>query len=588
MVSGLVGGMAGGTAVTIVIQAVDKFSSVFAGVNKKMLITGGVITAMGVAGIAVSKNLVDSAASFESAFTGVKKTVELTAAEFDQLKRRFVDLSKEVPITFEELSRIGEIAGQLGVEGVDNIAKFTKTIADISVTTNLTAEEAATSFARIANVMGEPIENVDRMGSAIVDLGNNFATSEQEIVDMAMRIMGAGNTIGLSTQEVFGMSAALSSLGIRSEMGGSAMSRAMITIAKSVAEGSDELESYAEVSGMTVDAFSEAWKTKPVDAMSQVVLGLKNISDSGGNTFGVLEDLDLKSIRITDTMLRLSGSEGGLTDTVDRSKIAWEKNIALVEEANKRYDTTESQVQMMKNKFTALKVQMGERLIPTFQRLVDILGDTFEWLEQHPTLTKFAVAALAIGSALAIIVGPLLIIVAMLPAMSAGFGMIATGMGAVSAASIPFLVAMAPVLAILVGIAAAIALAYSLYKLLMIALGKDVSGPNLEDQQDEFDRMNGNEVGTSSGKRKSKNDSTIHLNNKPLNSDVIALNDFIVTPSGKIIKPSPQDTLIGTKHPENLGNGQGVTLIINGNVTGTDPDDMAEAFATKLDRVIRL
>ena len=589
MAAGFLAGMAGGAGITIVIQAVDKFSKVFAGVNKSMAVTGAVITGLGIAGLAVSKNFIDTAATFESAFTGVRKTVELSEVEFAKLRQEFKDLSKEIPITFVELSSIGEIAGQLGVEGVDNIAKFTRTIADISVTTNLTSEAAATAFARIANVMNEPIANVDRMGSAIVDLGNNFATSEQEIVNMSMRIMGAGKTIGLSTQEVFGMSAALSALGIRSEMGGSAMSRAMIIIAKAVANSSmtmkelaeetgltgDELAvefersqsdvtKFAKVSGISVEEFSEAWKTKPVEAMSQVVMGLKNITDSGGNTFGVLEDLDLKSIRITDTMLRLSGSEDGVTNAVEKSKTAWEENNALTEEAAKRYATTESQVIMLKNKFDSLKEDMGRTLIPTFIKLVDVLGNVIGWLEKHPTLTKWAIAALAIGSALAIVVGPLLILVALLPALSAGFALLSVSMG--------------PITLVILAIAGAVLAVVGAIKLFKKLTANKEERKRMA--QDEFDEMNNNPIGTSSGKYKKD---TIMLNSKENNSNVIALNDFIVRPGGKIIKPSAQDTIIGTKNPNGMG---GTTIILNGNIYGTDPDEMMEAFQKELNTKI--
>ena len=556
--AGFLAGMAGGAGITIVIQAIDKFSSAFAGVNKSLAVTGAAITAFGIAGLAVSKNLVNTAASFETAFTGVRKTVELSEEEFAKLRQEFKDLSKEIPVSFIELSKIGEIAGQLGVEGVDNLSKFTKTIADISATTNLTSEEAATAFARIANVMNEPMENVDRMGSAIVDLGNNFATSEQEIVNMSMRIMGAGKTIGLNTQEVFGMSAALSALGIRSEMGGSAMSRAMIVIAKSVAEGSDELTKYAEVSGMTIDEFSEAWKTKPVEAMSKVIIGLKNISESGGNTFGVLEDLDLKSIRITDTMLRLSNSQDGITKAVDMSKKAWEENTALVEEAEKKYATTESQVDILKNKFDSLKDEMGIVLIPTFIKLVDILGKVIGWFEKHPTLTKWSVAALAIGSALAIIVGPLLILVAMLPALSAGFALLSASMGPITLT----------ILAI-AGAVLAVVGAIKLFKKLTSSK-KD----RVKSSQEEFARMNPDLV--------KKTDSNI-IDLNPNN--MISLNDFILTPSGKIIKPNAQDTIIGTKTPGAMGETKIINVTIE-NIYGTDPTEIMEAFQIELNKKI--
>ena len=144
---------------------------------------------------------VSSAIEFESAFTGVRKTVTASEAEFEQLSQNFRDIAKNAPIAASELAKIGELAGQLGVSGVDNLTKFTDTISKISVTTNLTSESAATDFARIANIMQEPIDNVDRMGSSVVDLGNKFATNEAEIVSVAYRLVGAANVAVFRTGE---------------------------------------------------------------------------------------------------------------------------------------------------------------------------------------------------------------------------------------------------------------------------------------------------------------------------------------------------------------------------------------------------
>jgi len=427
--------------VAISIDAVDNFSRVFRRAGKTMSAFSRNAIAMGAVGGGIAlgfKKAITASMDFETAFTGVRKTVDLTEAGFADLEQRFKNITKTTPVTFVELSRIGEIAGQLGVEGVNNLEKFTKTIADISVTTNLTAESAATSFARLSNIMGEPLDNIDRMGSAVVGLGNNFATTEQEIVDMSLRLAGAGKTVGLSTPEILGMSAALSALGIRSELGGSAVSRTMIKIAKAVSNGGmtinelakktgmtgDELNAefnsmqsdvrnFAEVSGMSVEDFSKAWKEKPVDAMGAVIMGLKDVSESGGNTFGILEDLDLKSIRITDTMLRLANSEDGLSSAVDLSNKAWEENVALTEEADKRYDTFQSQVDIVKNKFALLGDEIGDRLIPILKDyLIPAIDKLISfWNNLSPTTQNIIIMFAGVTSAVMLLAAAIGILV---------------------------------------------------------------------------------------------------------------------------------------------------------------------------------
>ncbi len=452
MVLGALGaGALGGAGINIVITAIDNFSKTFGKVNKSMLLAGGAITAMGVIGVGVMKKLVDTSISFESAFTGVRKTVDLTEAEFADLNQSIKDMSSTIPVTFEELSRIGEIAGQLGVEGVDDLEKFTRTIADISVSTDLTAEAAATDFARIANIMGIPISDVDRMGSTVVDLGNNFATTEPEIVAFATRIAGAGKIVGLTTADLFGWGAAMASVGIQVEAGGTAFQRALLLVDKAVSTGSDKLELFADVSGLTTDEFVKLWEIDASSAMEKFVAGL---GTKGSEAAIILGELGLGNVRTTRTFLSLSTAGDLSAEALGRAKKASEENTAATIESKKRYATAESKVKTFKNKIRDLADDLGTTLKPAFEGIIDKLGVFIDFLKEHPELTKFAVVVLAIGTALALIIGPIVLLVAILPLIAAGFG-------AVTAAGLPFwLIA----LAIIAAIAAIIAISVFLFQ----------------------------------------------------------------------------------------------------------------------------
>ena len=374
------GGVIGGASVVIAIKAVDEFSSSFSKlgtgfgtISKVALAATAAVAGFGIAMVSLGKDVTQTAISFESAFAGVRKTVELSEKDFDNLRQRFKDLSAEIPVTFEELSRIGEIAGQLGVEGVNDIEKFTKTIADISATTNLTADAAATSFARLANIMNEPIANVDRIGAAIVDLGNNFATTESEIAEFAQRIAGAANIAGLTTDQVLAIGAAFSSVGVQAEAGGTAVQKVLIGINTQVVTSGEKLELFAQTAGMTAEEFKEAWERDPGTAFAAFVNGLGN---AGDDAVTILDELDLTDQRLVRSFLSLANAGDLINETLESSNSAWEENTALVEEAEKRYDTMESKLQVLKNTFRNIGDTIGTAMFPAIDGFTEIIQNT--------------------------------------------------------------------------------------------------------------------------------------------------------------------------------------------------------------------
>ena len=207
-------------------------------------------------------------AQFESSFAGVEKTVDASRAELDELAMAFRNMAKEIPTSVNEINRVGEAAGQLGIE-LENIEAFTKTMLELGVATNLSAEQAATSLARLANITQLPQTEFDKLGSTIVALGNNLATTEAEIVNMGLRLAGAGSVIGLTEAQILSLAGALSSVGIRAESGGTAFTRVMLEMNNAVSNAGFELEAFAAIAGTTVEDFSKSFEARPAQPRSR-------------------------------------------------------------------------------------------------------------------------------------------------------------------------------------------------------------------------------------------------------------------------------------------------------------------------------
>ena len=353
--------------------------------------TTAALTAATGAATVFAKQSVSAATSFESAFTGVQKTVEATPEEFAQLSDWIMDASTKMASSKEDIAATMEIAGQLGISGVEGLEKFTETMIMLGDTTNLNAEEAASALAKFGNIAGVDAENMDAIGSAIVDLGNHFATTEADIVNMATRLASAGTIAGLSSTEILGLSTAMSSVGIQAEAGGTAMAQTLGKIGNAVdmalaAAGKsadeltkkdqkalDNLETLAKTSGMSVTEFAQTWKDAPIDALTGFIEGLDRINEEGGSVNLTLESLGMTGIRQTNMLKSLTLASDVMADAINTSNSAFETAIndtgelnALQAEAEKRYGTTESQALQTAEAFKNLQVAVGKELTPMY------------------------------------------------------------------------------------------------------------------------------------------------------------------------------------------------------------------------------
>ncbi|MFH1398750.1 MAG: phage tail tape measure protein [Candidatus Woesearchaeota archaeon] len=378
---------------------------------------------------------------FESAFTGVRKTVNATEEQFAVLKKSLMGLAREIPLSTQEIFGIAEAAGQLGIK-TENIQAFTKVMADLGATTNLSADEAATQLARFANITGMSQDQFDKLGSTIVHLGNNMATTEAEIVEMGMRLAGAGKLVGISEAKIMGLSAALTSVGINAEAGGTAFSQVMRKIDKDIGSGSEKMQGFAYVSNMTVKDFETLWKKDAAEAVLKFTEGLGRMSKEGVNINQVLDALGMEGIRISDALLRASGSGKLFRDAMVMGGEAWKENIALTKEANLRYGTTASRLTIAKNKVMQMAASFGDILAKALLTVVQFLEPVIDWLTKMGPVGKTII--IVIG-ALAAAIGPLLI----------GLGLMATMFGAIVAVATPALIALiAPIAAVTAAIAA--------------------------------------------------------------------------------------------------------------------------------------
>lgn len=341
---------------------------------------------------------VKAAVDYEQALAGVAKTTNLSGAELNKMSDEITGMSKQMPFAATEIAGVAEAAGQLGVKKSE-ITDFTKTMLDMSVATNLTSEEAATEFARFANAAGMPIDKVDRLGASVVALGNTTATTEKEIVEMGQRLAGAGSQAGFSADQIMSISAAMSSVGIEAEAGGTAMTQIFNKMTKATAEGGETLDNFGKTAGMTGKEFAETWEENPTKALSAFVKGLSNTEGGAKGVLKALDSVGIKGIREADTIRRLSNNHTVLDKALRTGAKGWKENNALTNEAKTRYKTMGSQLQIFKNQLFALGKDIGNVIAPVVVGITKKFGQWAESFTKMPKPIKGVAIALGLVAA---------------------------------------------------------------------------------------------------------------------------------------------------------------------------------------------
>lgn len=345
---------------------------------------------------------------FEDAFADVEKTVNATDNEFNAIRISLRELSKTLPTSASELSRIAGLAGQMNVP-TDQIIKFTKAMVDFGNATDITAEEATKEIAQIYNVIGKggDFSSLDNLLSAIVELGNNTATTESAIVEMFRNIAAASSRVGMTEQQMTALAATLSSLGL-DKGGASAISKIMTNIDRAVDTNSSKLAEWANVAGMSAAKFKELWGQDASAGLLAVVEGIAKSNEAGTSFNETLEELGIKEIRQVDTLSRLVNAHEAYADNIEMASRAFEDGTALSAEATKRYNTLASQLQILKNNFLELAMQIGDLFLPTIRFLVDAFKDLADRFNELSPQTKDAIAKLLLFTA---VISPLLLLV---------------------------------------------------------------------------------------------------------------------------------------------------------------------------------
>lgn len=420
-------------------DALDSASAGLVSFKKKIGLAGGALAAL--AGGAMA-GAINEARKFQSAMVELEKVTDPSTAR--EMSDSIREMAETIPLAQTELADIAADAGRFGVEGTENIEKFTESTAKMATATDMNASQAGEAFAKLAELTNTPISEVENLGSSINALSNNFATSAQEIVDAMMRASGAMSQFGLSQTDIAGFSAALNAVSESSERAGTRMRRLVQEISNP-----KKVHDMAAALGMTADEYRNMQENNPRQLLLNMIEGFKE----GGRTADELN----KNLSTTSrqALAGFSQNLGGLREALGMSADAFEENTSLQKEFDAATDTFNSKLQTTKNRLTNVAITIGNVLLPHLSNMLDVVAGGISKFQDFNEATNgipvtiglvataigglvsvlwaFGPSATAVVGALTGIVGAfgsIVTTVAGIPAMIAGVGATFAGLAA--------------------------------------------------------------------------------------------------------------------------------------------------------------
>lgn len=334
---------------------IGNYGSAFEGLNgtlRELLSTFGLVGGLALFGTVV-KDIYSVITQFDRQLIAVGKTTNITGDDLKNFGREVVALGSNLDgISVQGLLESAEVAGTLGVKGTENILKFSTAIEKLKLTSDIVSEEQVQNFAKFIEVSSDSFENADKLASVITQLGNNFATTEAQILSNSTEIQKGLSVYDANAESVLALGAATSALGNEAEVSASSILKGFKVIDDAVTSGKN-LEKVLKLTNLTQKELSDQFRKDSAGTFVKLVEGLSNAKKEGENLSSILGDLGLDEVRAFKTIGSLAINYGVLESAMASAKQEYIDNIALNKEVEAASQSIVSIVGDIKDKYDA-------------------------------------------------------------------------------------------------------------------------------------------------------------------------------------------------------------------------------------------
>lgn len=296
------------------------------------------------------------------------------AGKAQALKDSLKTMATDMPIAFDELSRITQLGAQMGVAN-DKLAAFTETTAKFVAVTGISADTGATLFGRMESSFTPDVQQFpdyfERLGSSIARVGADTVATDPEIASMLSQIGPLGAAAGMTSANVTGLAAAMASVRIQPELARGTLTRVFGALNRDVAEGSPRMAEFGKLMGLTGDEASKLWKTDSSKFFTQMIAGLNKAQAANGELTTTFDLLGIKASRDVSALTKLAVGYDVLDLSMKSANKGFDEGTALDTMSKISFDTIIAKLTEMSNSWKNLGDTLGGGALAPLAILVD-------------------------------------------------------------------------------------------------------------------------------------------------------------------------------------------------------------------------
>lgn len=343
-----------------------------------------------------ARQAVQAYADMEAEMANVRKFTGMTSSEVEKLNEAFK--SMDTRTSREDLNKLAQEAGRLGLQSQDDVLGFVKAADQINVALDDLGEGATQTLSKLTDIFGDRErlgveQSLLSVGSVINELSQNSTASAPYLADFAQRLAGVGKQANMTIPQIMGFAAVLESQGQLVEMSSTALSQLIMKLFQDPAK-------IAKATGMDLQAFSKVLKEDTNEALLMLLSRLHELGDISVLA-PVFDAMGTDGARASSVLAALAGNIDMVKQQQQAANVAFKEGTSVTKEYNVQNNTVQAQLDKAKKGFHEMAAELGKKLAPAMKyaitgtsAMMHVLSSTISFISEYAATIISTTAAI--------------------------------------------------------------------------------------------------------------------------------------------------------------------------------------------------